>query len=77
MESTKEFTTDMVIQYSIVGVILLAALGWILWKTFSKNKKNASGSCCGCAIADTCKKIQKPDHGNAQNIQRKHCRESN
>lgn len=76
MDHPKEFTTDMIIQYSIVGLILLAALGWILWKMFRKNKKSESGSCCGCSIADTCKKAQIKDHGNSQNLQRKYSGES-
>lgn len=77
MESAKEFTTEIVIQYSIVGLILLVALGWILWKMLRNNKKGALGSCCGCAMADSCKKIEFKDHGNTQNLQRKHCGESN
>ena len=56
MEHTREISPDMIIQYSIVGLILLAAFGWILWKMLRKNKGGSSDSCCGCAIADSCQK---------------------
>lgn len=62
MESSKGFTTDMIIQYSIVGVILLAVCAWIIWKLFRKRSKEESGSCCGCGLAETCKR--KKSYGN-------------
>lgn len=58
MEASNAYT-DMVIQYSIVGLVLLAAFSWILWKLIKKEKKKSSGSCCGCALADSCNKKQK------------------
>lgn len=58
MENQSGFTTDMIIQYSVVGLVLLAACGWILWKIFRKGKKN-NNSCCGCALSDTCNKKTK------------------
>lgn len=68
MNHPKEFTTDLVIQYSIVGLILLLALGWIIWKSLNKRKKGAGSACCGCAIADSCKKVQNKDHGDTKNL---------
>ncbi|MCH5228912.1 MAG: FeoB-associated Cys-rich membrane protein [Muribaculaceae bacterium] len=56
IENISEMNTSLVIQYSVVGLILLAAFVWIGWKAFKKNKKNSRGSCCGCALADSCKK---------------------
>ncbi|MCH5242135.1 MAG: FeoB-associated Cys-rich membrane protein [Muribaculaceae bacterium] len=58
MSHNHEFSTELIIQYSIVGLILLLVCCWILWKIFRKEKKS-SGGCCGCAIADTCKKAHK------------------
>lgn len=59
---------NMIIQFSIVGVVLLAAFGWLFWKTFSKQKKKTN-SCCGCALADNCnKKNLKKDHGKNKNL---------
>lgn len=55
MENSHGYSTDMIIQYSIVGIILLAAFGWILWKMLRKQKK-MNNSCCGCAISETCQK---------------------
>lgn len=59
MNHPQDLTADMIIQYSIVGLILLVACGWIIWKLFKKRKDKPSGSCCGCAIADSCKKAKK------------------
>ena len=56
MEKGTDFTTGLIIQYSIVGLILLVTLGWMLWKMFHKNKDISSGGCSGCGIADSCKK---------------------
>ena len=55
MHGNENLTADLIIQYSIVGLILLAALGWILWKLLRK-QKNSKGPCCGCALSDSCKK---------------------
>lgn len=55
MENPEALTTDLIIQYSIVGLILLAACVWIILK-IKKRKKNDSDACCGCTIADSCKK---------------------
>lgn len=57
MEAGQVFSADMIIQYSIVGLILLAACLWIVWKLVRKHKSNQG--CCGCAISDSCKKAKK------------------
>ena len=68
MDSSQELSIDLIIQYSIVGLILLAACGWIIWKLFRKQKKGSVSSCCGCSLSDTCnKKIitkKTSNHGN-------------
>ena len=58
MEVNNGNTSDLIIQYSVVGLVLLAACGWIIYKLFKKNKEK-SNSCCGCSIADSCSKKQK------------------
>ena len=67
MNGQENMTTEMVIQYSIVGLVLLAAFGWILWKLLRKNKKQSS-SCCGCSLSENCKKKEilnkKNKYGN-------------
>lgn len=45
--------TNIIIQYTIVGVIILAAVIWIAMKAFKKNR-NKNSSCCGCALSDNC-----------------------
>ncbi|MCH5234033.1 MAG: FeoB-associated Cys-rich membrane protein [Muribaculaceae bacterium] len=58
MHNNPQFTTDIIIQYTIVGLILLAVCVWIIWKLTRKRKNTPSNSCCGCAIADSCKKAK-------------------
>lgn len=48
-----EPTTNLTIQYCIVGLVLLAAVVWIVWKLVSM-RKQGNISCSGCALADTC-----------------------
>lgn len=61
-ETSQLLTTEIIIQYSIVGLILLAACVWIILKIARKNKNKQSGACCGCAIADSCKKVKNGNH---------------
>ncbi|MCH5227585.1 MAG: FeoB-associated Cys-rich membrane protein [Muribaculaceae bacterium] len=59
MPANQAYSTDIIIQYSIVGLIILAACLWIMWKLLKKRKEGIS-SCCGCTLSDTCnKKIVK------------------
>ena len=57
-ETQQGLTTDLIIQYSIVGLILLSVFAWMIWKIVRMTNKNASSSegCCGCALSDSCKK---------------------
>lgn len=79
MHSSPYLTTSLIIQYSIVGIVLLAICIWIFWKIFKKNK-NTNNSCCGCALSEGCSKkdlkikINKiqdktPCNGSSQNLQ--------
>lgn len=47
--------SNLIAQYIIVGIILLAASAWIIWKLIKLRKKGVK-SCCGCALADACEK---------------------
>lgn len=58
MNSSQGLTTDLIIQYSIVGAILLGVCVWMFLKIFRKNKK-VTNSCCGCAIAGSCQKVNR------------------
>lgn len=48
--------TSLIIQYILVGIILLAAIVWIAIRLFRLRKKGAGRSCCGCSLADSCNK---------------------
>ena len=58
MTPTQEITDNLIIQYTFVGIILLAICLWIIIKVFKKNKKS-KGHCSGCSLADTC--LRKPN----------------
>ncbi len=46
---------NLIIQYTLVGVILLVAIIWIVIKVlFSKNKNK----CCGCGLSDKCSELK-------------------
>lgn len=47
----------MSVQYTIVGIIFLAAIIWAGIKVSKMGK--GSDTCCGCALSDTCKKKEK------------------
>ncbi|MCH5239496.1 MAG: FeoB-associated Cys-rich membrane protein [Muribaculaceae bacterium] len=69
--------TEMTVQYTIVGLILLAACVWIILKIIKKNKSQTEGGCCGCSLSDNCNKKNLKLHGNDKNLQQQHCGESN
>lgn len=45
-------------QYIIVFIILGCVLGWLIYKLFIKKGGN-HGSCCGCSMAENCKKMEQ------------------
>lgn len=57
-------STNLIIQYTLVGICLLAACVWIVVKV-SKRNKNQSG-CFGCSLSETCGK--RPLKENAYRI---------
>lgn len=52
--------TNLIIQYTIVGLLLLAVSVWIVWKLIRMRKQKNVGGCCGCSLSDTCLKNKKP-----------------
>lgn len=47
---------NLVIQYTIVGIILLAVAVWLTVKFIRKGKRRGSGACAGCALSAHCSK---------------------
>lgn len=56
---------NAIIQYTIVIIILLLAVGWIIYRFFTKKgKSQKGGACCGCALSDSCNsKNRKTENG--------------
>lgn len=50
------FSLNIIIQYSLVGIILLAIAIFLFVKILRRSKENSSGGCCGCGLAENCKK---------------------
>ena len=49
--------TQTAIQWTIVALAVAGALIWLVVKVVKLRKiKNEGGGCCGCSIADSCKK---------------------
>ena len=51
--------TAQKIQYIAVFVILAGVIVWIIWSLFRRKSGEHSG-CCGCGLADACKKRRDP-----------------
>lgn len=43
---------NLAIQYTVVGLIIIAALIWLVIKFIKRKKKH--GACCGCALSEKC-----------------------
>ena len=52
--------TNEIIQYTIVGVILIAVLIWLVRKVVTMKHDKSSG-CSGCSLAESCKKKDLKD----------------
>lgn len=62
---------DIRLQYTLVGVIVLLAVGWMLFRARRQSRHSAKGGgCCGCALSDACikKKINAPAKDCPDNI---------
>ena len=66
------YSSNLIIQYSVVGVILLGISIWLFIKIFRTGKKKNGGSCCGCSLYDHCEKVkEKPVFKNSTKEQTK------
>ena len=52
-------------QYIIVFIILALVIAWLIYKLFSK--KEPKGGCCGCALSDNCKSVNKSGTRHSSN----------
>lgn len=59
---------NLTIQYIIVGVIIIAAAFWILYRLFTFRRKGKVSSCCGCALSDSCQKANLKKTEKCDNI---------
>lgn len=50
-----QLSTNLLVQYILVGLIIVAAIFWTVRKIISGRKKGNPG-CFGCALADSCAK---------------------
>ena len=51
-----ETSANLIIQYIIVGLILVGVVVWILRKIIILGKRGNAKSCCGCSLANACGK---------------------
>lgn len=51
---------ELLIQYIAVGLIVAAALTYIIRSMTRRRKKKNFDSCCGCALSESCNK--KPNN---------------
>lgn len=51
----QELSTNLIIQYILVGLIMLGAVAWMIWKLISARKYGAK-TCCGCSLSNACSK---------------------
>ncbi len=60
-------TTDynLLIQYIILGIIMLGVIVWIIRK-ITKKSKSSGNSCCGCALSEKCTDKKNDKRGNGQ-----------
>lgn len=57
----ENLSLNILIQYTIVGILILVAIVWLFVKTLRKDKK---GGCCGCSLASTCSQTGNPQRRN-------------
>lgn len=49
---------QLIIQYIVVGIIILSAIAWTIIKRRNR-KKDHPGGCAGCSLAESCNKKKK------------------
>lgn len=52
---SQQLSVNLIIQYSLVGLVLLAAVAWIAWRFFHI-RKDGYKSCGGCPLSQNCGK---------------------
>lgn len=70
--------TGLIIQYTIVGAILVAAVVWVIYKAFTRKGRAKGGSCCGCALSEHCGdaakgKTKVASDGNESDLPSRNC----
>lgn len=54
--------TNLIWQYTAVAVLIVAAIGRIIWSIRKRNRSGRKrGSCCGCSLADSCRDYRRPE----------------
>lgn len=51
---------SIALQNTIVGLVILGACGWMIYKLM-RPKKGKRGACYGCSLSDTCAKKELVD----------------
>ena len=72
---SQQYSLNFIIQYTVVGLIILMALGWIIWKTFKKGR-TGTGSCCDCGLAQYCEKKKLTDNLEKSKAEKFKCHEN-
>lgn len=62
MESTQQYSANLIFQYSVVGLILLIILMALIFRLFGKKKKKKD-CCCGCSLSETCNRKENLENG--------------
>lgn len=64
--------SQLMIQYIIVGIIILGALTWVVIRLIKK-ARNKDNPCCGCSLGETCGKKELKSkfnsHENHKNLE--------
>lgn len=51
-----ELNTNLIIQYTLVGIVLLGVTVWAVWKIINIRKEGTQSACSCCAINRNCAK---------------------
>lgn len=55
-------STNLILQYIVVGAILVAVAVWIIWKLIRLKKHGKPDACCGCGLYESCNKKNLKKH---------------
>lgn len=51
-----QLTTNLIVQYILVGLTLLGVAVWVIWKILEIRKDNTRSACSCCEISKSCAK---------------------